>query len=76
MGRQVLRDQRPLVFYVHPREIDPTHPRLEMSASRRFKSYVNLETTEPKIRQILRDFQVTTFERYLEQFPPAGAISA
>lgn len=45
------------MIYVHPREIDPEHPRLPLSARRKFTSYVNLRTTRPKIRQILRDFK-------------------
>ncbi|MFZ0922394.1 MAG: XrtA system polysaccharide deacetylase, partial [Candidatus Acidiferrales bacterium] len=48
MARRVLSEGRPVIFYVHPREIDPEHPRLPMSWKRRFKSYVNLESTMPK----------------------------
>lgn len=65
MGRRVLREGRPVVFYVHPREIDPGHPRMAMNPLRRFKSYVNLGTTEGKISAILRDFEVTSFERLM-----------
>lgn len=65
MGKQVIDDGRPLIFYIHPREIDPEHPRIPMSAIRRFKSYVNLDTTEAKIRNILRDFPVTTCREFL-----------
>ena len=36
-----------------------------MSPTRRFKSYVNLRTTEPKIRRILADFETVTFREYL-----------
>lgn len=67
--REVLADDRPVVFYIHPREIDPRHPRLPMSASRAFKSYVNLESTEPKIRRILQDFPVTTFQQVISNYP-------
>src|ERR1017187_5821786 len=69
MARQVLSEGRPVVFYVHPREIDPAHPRLPMSPIRRFKSYVNLETTEGKLRRILQDFPVTTFKNLLSNYP-------
>lgn len=65
MARQVLSEGRPVVYYVHPREIDPEHPRLPMSAVRRFKSYVNLRSTEPKLRRILEEFPVTTFREFL-----------
>jgi polysaccharide deacetylase family protein (PEP-CTERM system associated) len=61
MTRRVLAEGRPVLFYVHPREIDPAHPRLPMGLRRRFQSYVNLKTVEPKIRSLLAEFEVTTF---------------
>ena len=69
MALQVLTEGRPVVFYIHPREIDPAHPRLPMSRTRRFKSYVNLDTTEAKLRRILQDFPVTTFKNILSNYP-------
>ncbi len=54
--RSANKADRPACVYVHPREIDPGHPRLEMSAGRRFRSYVNLTSTEPKLRRLIRDF--------------------
>jgi polysaccharide deacetylase family protein (PEP-CTERM system associated) len=66
---EVLNEGRPVIFYVHPREIDPTHPRLPMTPIRRFKTYVNLETTETKLRRILEDFPVTTFKNLLSNYP-------
>ena len=66
--KEVVAQGRPVVFYIHPREIDPKHPRLPMSASRAFKSYVNLESTEPKVRRILQEFPVTTFQQVIGSF--------
>ena len=66
--KEVAASGRPVVFYIHPREIDPEHPRLPMSASRAFKSYVNLESTEPKLRRILREFPVTTFQKVISNY--------
>ena len=68
MTRRVLQEGRPAVFYAHPREIDPDHPRLPMNLKRRFKSYVGLRSMEGKIRRILRDFPVTSFARYRQDF--------
>ena len=56
-SKQVLAEGRPVVFYIHPREIDPQHPRLPMSRKRRFKSYVNLETTETRSDASFRIFR-------------------
>lgn len=75
-SRQVLREQRPLVYYVHPREIDPEHPRLPMSWKRGFKSYVNLSQTERKLRAILRAFPMTTFKDYLPLVRETAALAS
>jgi len=64
-AQELLRSGLPVVFYIHPREIDPAHPRLQMNLSRRFKSYVNLQHTESKILRILNEFPVTTFHTFL-----------
>jgi len=65
MVNKVMADGRPVIFYIHPREIDPAHPRLEMSLKRKFKSYVNLRTTEVKIRSLLAEFPATTFQNFI-----------
>jgi polysaccharide deacetylase family protein (PEP-CTERM system associated) len=65
MARRVLAEGRPVIYYIHPREIDPAHPRLPMSAARRFKSYVNLRSTEAKLGRILAEFPAGTFRDFL-----------
>jgi polysaccharide deacetylase family protein (PEP-CTERM system associated) len=67
MGYQALSEGRPVIFYVHPREIDPGQPRMPVAWRRKFTCYVNLRSTRPKIKQILRDFQVTSFAQYISQ---------
>lgn len=66
MANRVLGDGRPVVFYIHPREIDPQHPRLPMNFVRRFKTYVNLATTEPKLNRLLDEFEVMPLRSYME----------
>jgi hypothetical protein len=47
---QIQKEKRPLIVYVHPREIDPDHPRLPLGPWRNFKCYNNLGTTYPKLK--------------------------
>lgn len=47
----------PVNVYFHPREIDPSHPRLKMPLLRKFKSYVNLHSGATKLDCLLRDFK-------------------
>ncbi len=63
--KEVLAEDRPAVFYLHPREIDPGQPRLPMSAKRRFMTYTGVRTTEPKMHALFRDFKFTTFAELL-----------
>jgi polysaccharide deacetylase family protein (PEP-CTERM system associated) len=50
-------ERRPAVFYFHPWELDPWQPRVAgTSLKTRFRHYVNLHRTEPRLRRLLRDF--------------------
>jgi hypothetical protein len=64
MASWVLKENRPVIFYLHPRDIDPDQPRLPLGLSRRFKSYVNLRTTAAKMEKLLRQFEWTTMGEY------------
>ena len=57
----------PVVFYIHPRDIDPHQPRLPMSWKRHFKSYIGLRGAENKMKRVLQDFRFDTFAAYLSQ---------
>jgi polysaccharide deacetylase family protein (PEP-CTERM system associated) len=54
------REGRPAVFYMHPWEIDPCQPRLRTSWLGQFRHYRNLDKTERRLRQLLRDFRFST----------------
>lgn len=57
-GINKLHEQnRSLVVYVHPREFDPGHPRLPLSSIRRFKCYVNLDSTFPKLKWLCNEYK-------------------
>lgn len=50
-------DGRPAIFYMHPWEIDPGQPRVaSTSLKTRFRHYVNLGRTEPRLSRLLQDF--------------------
>ncbi len=66
-GLRIIKEGRPVIFYIHPREIYPEQPRLPMSRHRRFNSYVNIKTTRAKINKILNDFEFTTFSQFMAE---------
>lgn len=61
------RAGRPVNVYVHPREIDPEQPRMQLPWMRHFKYYVGLRSTERKLRALLRDLRFVTAQSWLEQ---------
>ena len=60
-------EKRPVVFYLHPWEIDPDQPRLRASTVSRLRHYRNLHKTEPRLRRLLREFQFATVRSLLER---------
>lgn len=67
MAKQVEREHRPLIVYIHPREFEPEDIRLKMSLVGKFKSYVNINSTTKKIEKILSRFRFTSFTKYILQ---------
>ncbi len=57
------RERRPVIFYFHPWEIDPGQPRVEgLSLKSRFRHYVNLRKTEPRLKRLFHDFRWDTVD--------------
>ncbi len=63
--KKVNNEGRPVIYYIHPREIDIKQPRLPMNFKRSFKSYYNLRTTIDKVRNILQNDKITSFNNWI-----------
>lgn len=64
IGRVNRIDQRPAIFYFHPWEVDPEQPRVrDVDAKSRFRHYVNLDKTVPRLRRLLADFSWDRVDR-------------
>jgi polysaccharide deacetylase family protein (PEP-CTERM system associated) len=59
------RQGRPLVFYLHPWEIDPQHPRIPLPRCIALTHYFNLAATEGRFRRLLRDFRFAPMREVL-----------
>ena len=62
---KVNREGRPVVFYLHPWEIDERQPRIRLSPLRGFRHYHNLDKTEKKFLRLLDDFQFCPIKEVL-----------
>ncbi|MBN1128978.1 MAG: DUF3473 domain-containing protein [Chitinispirillaceae bacterium] len=64
--RKCNREDRPVVFYLHPWEIDPGQPRITtIPWFKRFRHYFNLHKTEKRLDRLLSDFEFRTVAEVL-----------
>ena len=58
------REQQPGIFYTHPWEIDPGQPRVaDCGRTSRFRHYINLHRTAPRLERLLRDLAWDRMDR-------------
>ena len=60
------RSRRPVVFYLHPWELDPDHPQVAFHWKARLTHYANLRSTRPKLRRLLAEFPFGPLGEVLE----------
>lgn len=63
--RQFENARNPLVFYIHPWEIDPDQPRIAAPFKSRFRHYTNLHRTQPRLERILHRYRFLSFQDHL-----------
>ena len=59
------RVQRPAVFYIHPWELDPDQPRIDLPLRVGLTHYWNLGGTQKRLEQLLREFEFGTMAETL-----------
>ena len=70
MRRVNTTEGKPIVFYLHPWEVDPEQPRLAAPWVSRVRHYRNLHHTEPRLRRLLSDFSFRTVTATMFASPP------
>ncbi|MBI1797643.1 MAG: DUF3473 domain-containing protein [Candidatus Eisenbacteria bacterium] len=63
--RSINREGHPAVFYLHPWEIDPRHPRIRLPRRIAMTHYANLPATLGRLRRLLRDFRFAPMREVL-----------
>jgi polysaccharide deacetylase family protein (PEP-CTERM system associated) len=60
------RAGRPAVFYLHPWELDPLHPRIPLPRRIALTHYANLNATERRLRRLPEDFRFAPMREVLD----------
>jgi polysaccharide deacetylase family protein (PEP-CTERM system associated) len=62
--RRMNSEGHPAILYLHPWELDPDQPRFPLPPLARFRHYVNLASTEFKLRRLLASLSFTRLKDY------------
>jgi polysaccharide deacetylase family protein (PEP-CTERM system associated) len=60
------REGHPVVFYIHPWELDPEHPPVPLKWKERLTHNINLHSTKTKLRQLLREFSFAPLSNFVD----------
>lgn len=62
----------PAVLYLHPREVDPDGPRLELPPLKRFVSYGTRTDVVPRLVKLLKMYRFITLNELVDRWAPAS----
>jgi hypothetical protein len=65
-----IRERQPIMFYLHPWELDPHQPRPPMAWHHRFRHYVGVERQPAKLDHLLAHFSFGTARQVLNDWSP------
>lgn len=64
--KAVNRGGEPVTFYLHPWELDPDHPRIDVPRRIALTHYFNLGATERRLKKLIRDFKMAPMKEVLD----------
>jgi polysaccharide deacetylase family protein (PEP-CTERM system associated) len=63
---EINKSNSPAMVYIHPWEIDPDQPMMNVNGLYKVRHYVNLKHNEKKIKKLLKDFKFSTLQDILK----------
>jgi polysaccharide deacetylase family protein (PEP-CTERM system associated) len=74
--RRLNNQRKPIVFYLHPWELDPGQPRMDVRLNYRLRHYINLEKTEKHLENLLKEFKFVPLKVLVgHYFPDNGQFT-
>lgn len=66
LSNMVKREDQSVVYYLHPREIDPKQPRLRLSKKDALIHYFGIKGCQNKLEDVVKKNDFVTIQQYLE----------
>ena len=68
------RDGLPAVVYLHPWEVDPAQPRIDVPLLTAIRHYRHLDKVYARLDALTREFRFGTVSQLLAAFPGRGLV--
>lgn len=72
--RQRIKNNLPNMFYIHPWEYDPEHPRVKFERKAMFTHYTKLKKTYSNTRKLLTHLQFDTVTNLVNEYERKGEV--
>lgn len=69
-------ERQPVIFYLHPWEVDPDQPRFDVGPTTRLRHYTGLGHTARRLMRLLGDFRFDSVAAVLNLTPGAADVRA
>lgn len=60
------REGDPVIFYIHPWELDSQQPRIKMSYVKAVRHYGNINNTEQKLKRLLNEEHFVSIKAFIK----------
>lgn len=61
------RERKPVIFYIHPWEMDEGQPRIKAGALSTFRHYTNIKSTPTKLEGLIKEFRFKPLSALLDE---------
>ncbi|MCS7028303.1 MAG: DUF3473 domain-containing protein [Bacteroidia bacterium] len=58
----------PTIFYIHPWEYDPHHPKIPLDWRAKITHYTHLKKTYPRTERLIQEFNFVTLSQYISEY--------
>lgn len=70
------KESLPNMFYIHPWEYDPEHPKVDMDWKAKLTHYQNLKKTVPNTQKLLKEFEFDTVSNIVKSRMEANSLNS
>lgn len=65
--REINKQGHPVIFYIHPWELDINQPKIKIKGLNRIRHYINLGKSEQRLKEFLSEFKFSSIKNFFNK---------